>query len=231
MAAAMAAEGDGSVGEGLLDGIPDELGGDEGSEVAVKPVEFQQLKPSDEMTGRDNVERLLDVSLSLSVELGRKQMQIKEILDLGPGKIIELDKLAGEPVDLLVNGKLLAKGEVVVVDENFGVRITESVIPVPFRDRVTGNRMPRRKYITIMFFPFLGALALGTSSLAVPGGGDNGALNEYPGMGFDLFFSTVKVLAALAFTLVLLVTLVWVMKKLMRLRNTYGSAGSDLSGL
>jgi len=133
MASAMAAEGDGSVGEGLLDGIPDELGGDEGSEVAVKPVEFQQLRPSDEVTGRDNVERLLDVSLSLSVELGRKQMQIKEILDLGPGKIIELDKLAGEPVDLLVNGKLLAKGEVVVVDENFGVRITDLIDP---KDRI-----------------------------------------------------------------------------------------------
>ena len=60
-------------------------------------------------------------------------MQIKEILGLGPGKIIELDKLAGEPVDLLVNGRILAKGEVVVVDENFGVRITDLVTP---RDRV-----------------------------------------------------------------------------------------------
>jgi flagellar motor switch protein FliN/FliY len=60
-------------------------------------------------------------------------MQIREILDLGPGKIIELDKLAGEPVDLLVNGKLLAKGEVVVVDENFGVRITDLINP---KDRV-----------------------------------------------------------------------------------------------
>ena len=57
-------------------------------------------------------------------------MKIKEILNLGPGKIIELDKLAGEPVDLLVNGKLLAKGEVVVVDENFGVRITELIDPL-----------------------------------------------------------------------------------------------------
>ncbi len=67
------------------------------------------------------------MDLKLSVELGQKDMPIRDILALGPGKIIELDKLAGEPVDLLVNGKLLAKGEVVVVDENFGVRITELI--------------------------------------------------------------------------------------------------------
>ena len=101
--------------------------------VSAQPLEFQQLMPSDEIAGADNIDRLMDVTLSLSVELGRKQMQIKEILDLGPGKIIELDKLAGEPVDLLVNGKLLAKGEVVVVDENFGVRITDLINP---QDRV-----------------------------------------------------------------------------------------------
>lgn len=105
-------------------GIPD---------VSSQPLDFQQLRPSDEMVDADNIDRLLDVSLNISVELGRKQMQIKEILGLGPGKIIELDKLAGEPVDLLVNGKLLAKGEVVVVDENFGVRITDLINP---QDRI-----------------------------------------------------------------------------------------------
>ncbi|MCD6308993.1 MAG: flagellar motor switch protein FliN, partial [Candidatus Latescibacteria bacterium] len=83
------------------------------------------------------IERLMDVSLSLSVELGRKMIQIRDVLELGPGKIIELDKLAGEPVDLLVNGKLLAKGEVVVVDENFGVRITDLISP---KDRVKSLR-------------------------------------------------------------------------------------------
>jgi flagellar motor switch protein FliN len=96
----------------------------------VKKADFQQLTPSDEIGGKENIERLLDVGLNVSVELGRKSMKIREILGLGPGKIIELDKLAGEPVDLLVNGKLLAKGEVVVVDENFGVRITELVDPI-----------------------------------------------------------------------------------------------------
>lgn len=101
--------------------------------IPVQPLRFQQLRPSDEHSPRDDIERLLDVSLNVSVELGRKQMQIKEILELGPGKIVELDKLAGEPVDLMVNGKLLARGEVVVVDENFGVRITELVDP---KDRI-----------------------------------------------------------------------------------------------
>ena len=101
--------------------------------LGVEEVNFQPLMPSDESPSKDNIDRLMDVSLSLAVELGRKDMRIKEVLNLGPGKIIELDKLAGEPVDLLINGKLLAKGEVVVVDENFGVRITELIDP---KDRI-----------------------------------------------------------------------------------------------
>ena len=111
----------------LFDAFPDE---DDSSAVPIKDVSFSQFTPSDELVEKDSIDRLLDVGLNLSVELGRKDMKIKEILDLGPGKIIELDKLAGEPVDILVNGKLLAKGEVVVVDENFGVRITELIDPV-----------------------------------------------------------------------------------------------------
>ncbi len=76
-----------------------------------------------------NMNLLMDVQMTLTVELGRTRMFIKEILSLGEGSIIELDKLAGEPVDLLVNGKLVAKGEVVVIDENFGVRVTDIVSP------------------------------------------------------------------------------------------------------
>lgn len=122
-------------GDGLEEALDTDPGRSEAAApgVSAQPLKFQQLRPSDEIGGADNIDRLMDVTLSLSVELGRKQMQIKEILDLGPGKIIELDKLAGEPVDLLVNGKLLAKGEVVVVDENFGVRITDLIDP---QDRV-----------------------------------------------------------------------------------------------
>jgi flagellar motor switch protein FliN/FliY len=72
----------------------------------------------------------MDVSMQLTVELGRTKMLIKDILGMGEGTIVELDKLAGEPVDLLVNGKLIAKGEVVVIDENFGVRVTDIISPM-----------------------------------------------------------------------------------------------------
>jgi flagellar motor switch protein FliN/FliY len=74
-----------------------------------------------------NIGLLMDVSMELTVELGRTKWQIKDILGMGEGTIIELDKLAGEPVDVLVNHNLIAKGEVVVIDENFGVRVTEIV--------------------------------------------------------------------------------------------------------
>ena len=77
--------------------------------------------------GYGDISLLLDVEMTMTVELGRTSKLVKDILGLGEGSIIELDKLAGEPVDLLVNGKLIAKGEVVVIDENFGVRVTDIV--------------------------------------------------------------------------------------------------------
>jgi flagellar motor switch protein FliN/FliY len=73
------------------------------------------------------LERLYDVPVELAVEIGRTQMTIRETLALGPGSIVSLDRLAGEPVDLLVNGKPIARGEVVVIDEEFGLRVTEVV--------------------------------------------------------------------------------------------------------
>ena len=76
-----------------------------------------------------NIEILLDIPLEVSVELGRTRMVIKDLIQLGPGSIIELDKLIGEPVDLLVNDNLIARGEVVVFDENFGIRITDIATP------------------------------------------------------------------------------------------------------
>jgi flagellar motor switch protein FliN/FliY len=76
-----------------------------------------------------NIGLIMDVFMEMTVELGRTKKLIKEILSMGEGTIIELDKLAGEPVDILVNHKLIAKGEVVVIDENFGVRVTEIVPP------------------------------------------------------------------------------------------------------
>jgi flagellar motor switch protein FliN/FliY len=70
---------------------------------------------------------LLDVNLDLSVELGRARVPVRDVLQLSPGSVVELNKLGGEPVDILVNGRLIARGEVVVVDENFGVRVTEII--------------------------------------------------------------------------------------------------------
>jgi len=99
----------------------------------VAPVEFPELKPSvtSEKTSvpMEKLELLLDIPLKVTVELGRTRMTLKQVLEMVPGSIVELDKLTGEPVDILVNGKLVARGEVVVIDENFGVRITEIVSP------------------------------------------------------------------------------------------------------
>lgn len=93
----------------------------------VKPAQFSPLPGSSRRFGAGNIDLLMDVTLPLAVELGRTTMRIKDIVELGPGSIIELDRAAGEPVDLVVNGKLIARGEVVVIDENFGIRIVEIV--------------------------------------------------------------------------------------------------------
>lgn len=93
--------------------------------VTVKPVQFQHFEEEPMLTSSSSIDLILDVPLEVTVELGRTSKTIKEILEISPGTIVELDKMAGEPVDILVNGKLVAKGEVVVIDENFGVRITE----------------------------------------------------------------------------------------------------------
>jgi flagellar motor switch protein FliN len=76
---------------------------------------------------QDDLQRLHDVPVELAVEIGRTRMTIGETLALGPGSIVSLNRLAGEPVDLLVNGRPIARGEVVVVDEEFGLRVTEIV--------------------------------------------------------------------------------------------------------
>ena len=76
---------------------------------------------------KENIDLIMDVPLEVTVELGRVSKSISEILDFAPGTIIELDRIAGEPIDVLVNGKFVAKGEVVVIEESFGVRITEIV--------------------------------------------------------------------------------------------------------
>lgn len=77
-----------------------------------------------------NLDFILDIPLKVTVELGRSSMVIKELLQLGQGSVLELDKLAGEPLEILVNGKLIARGEVVVVNEKFGVKLTDIVSPI-----------------------------------------------------------------------------------------------------
>lgn len=99
-----------------------------GQPVNVQPAQFSAFAGGNLGTYQpENIDLIMDVPLEVTVELGRTTKSISDILDLGPGKIIELNKLAGEPIDVLVNGKYVAKGEVVVIEESFGVRITEIV--------------------------------------------------------------------------------------------------------
>jgi len=97
----------------------------------VKPAEMPDLAGAGALANGPvaGLDLVKDIEVVMTVELGRTSMVIQDILDLTPGKVIELDRLAGEPLDIVVNGTLLAKGEVVVVDENFGVRITAIVDP------------------------------------------------------------------------------------------------------
>ncbi len=96
---------------------------------AARPVEFAPLDPRPVPAGGRNIELLLDVPLLVTVELGRTRMKIRDVLSLGLGAVIELERAAGEPVDLYVNDRLFARGEVVVIEENFGVRVTEILSP------------------------------------------------------------------------------------------------------
>ncbi|WP_058485165.1 flagellar motor switch phosphatase FliY [Defluviitalea phaphyphila] len=95
--------------------------------INVKPAQFQNFDTGAVVQQKENIDLIMDVPLEVTVELGRTHKLIREILEFSPGTIIELDKLAGEPIDILVNGKFVAKGEVVVIDENFGIRITDII--------------------------------------------------------------------------------------------------------
>lgn len=97
--------------------------------VDVHSAQFPEFSEHETQPLPNNMELIKDVPLEVTVRLGKTVMKIRDILELGDGSIIELDKLAGEPVDLLVNGKLVAKGEVVVIDENFGFRVKDIVSP------------------------------------------------------------------------------------------------------
>ncbi len=102
----------------------------------VQSLQFPGLQSAAHAGEQGNIGLIMDVFMEMTVELGRTKKTIKDILGMGEGTIIELDKLAGEPVDILVNHKPIAKGEVVVIDENFGVRVTEIL---PAIEHVTGT--------------------------------------------------------------------------------------------
>jgi flagellar motor switch protein FliN/FliY len=94
----------------------------------IQPAQFQSFSGNGPAAaGQENIGLIMDVPLEVTVELGRTKKSIAEILDFAPGTVIELDKIAGEPIDVLVNGKFVAKGEVVVIEESFGVRVTEII--------------------------------------------------------------------------------------------------------
>lgn len=132
MAKAAQTEGAGpDLNEGNLMGGPDSAGlteipaGQGGNDSFVETsLSSNSLRSG---ASHENIGMLLDVELDVFIELGRTNLSIKRVLELAPGSIVELDRMAGEPVDLLVNDKVVAKGEVVVVDENFGIRIVSLV--------------------------------------------------------------------------------------------------------
>ena len=96
--------------------------------INVQPAQFQSFSgDGGVIAGQENIGLIMDVPLNVTVELGRTTKSISEILDFAPGTIIELERIAGEPIDVLVNGKFVAKGEVVVIEESFGVRVTEII--------------------------------------------------------------------------------------------------------
>ncbi|MBQ4115353.1 flagellar motor switch protein FliN [bacterium] len=115
----------------------------EGSTVTVQPVQFASFEDLDQVQGpqNQNLNILLDVKLQLTVELGRTELPIKKVLELTKGSIVTLNKAAGEPVELYANGKLIAYGEVVVIEDNFGLRITHITDPAK-RLHSLGSQVP-----------------------------------------------------------------------------------------
>lgn len=108
------------------------IGGDDAQRSAIEQL-ADQIQTGDDALNKlkvQNLDFILDIPLQVSVELGRAKVVIKDLLQLGQGSVLELDKLAGEPLEVLVNGKLVARGEVVVVNEKFGIRLTDIISPL-----------------------------------------------------------------------------------------------------
>jgi len=140
-----ASAGDAAAAKAIKDGSVDEVVNEmKPSKPQAQSADFNEFKrssgngrqePNKEAIEHPNLEFIMDLPLDVSVELGRCRMPIRELLQLGQGSVVELNKMAGEPADIYVNQKLMAKGEIVVVNEKFGVRLTEIISPA---DRVKG---------------------------------------------------------------------------------------------
>jgi len=113
---------------------PEEEKAAEGSESQIKAeakaAQFSDVQDKGNLTAKRGIDFILDIPLQITVELGRTQILINDLLQLGQGSVVELSKLAGEPMEVLVNQKLIARGEVVVVNEKFGVRLTDIISPL-----------------------------------------------------------------------------------------------------
>ncbi len=116
-------------GENAASGEPTPGGEETAPGTSVRRAAFQALTRRDGGSKTDNMYLLLDVTVPVTIELGSSEMYLRDILDLGPGSVVRLDRSVGEPVDVLVNGERVGRGEVVVVDDQFGVRITELLSP------------------------------------------------------------------------------------------------------
>lgn len=104
---------------------------DDKSVSVVEGTKFEELsQETGENGGRRGIEFLLDIPLVLTVELGRTKMLVRDLLQIGQGSVIELDKLAGEPMEILVSNRLVARGEVVLVNEKLGIRVTDIITPI-----------------------------------------------------------------------------------------------------
>jgi flagellar motor switch protein FliN/FliY len=131
-------------GEGGAEGDKDlqwddvhlELEQSKGPKPSVTPASFEEIHKHPSPKPSLNLDFILDIPLSLTVELGRNRMLISELLQLGQGSVIELTKLAGEPMDIFINQRLIARGEVVVVNEKFGVRLTDIISPAERIDKL-----------------------------------------------------------------------------------------------
>lgn len=115
--------------------LEEQVPGDGAGSAKAKAAQFQQLQPDANGMGPGDVkiDAILDVPVTIAMEIGRARINIRNLLQLNQGSVVELDRLAGEPMDVLVNGTLIAQGEVVVVNEKFGIRLTDIVSPA---DRV-----------------------------------------------------------------------------------------------